>query len=306
MGLSEDLGVNSASRLVLGSAQLGMVYGVANKTGKPDPLTAELIVKKAWESGIREFDTAQAYGESERLLGDIFNKLSIIEKVKVTTKILARVNHKSYRAVLKSLLESKNNLEGATIHCLLLHSEDLLNDFDNGVAQVLYRLKTEGVVKNTGVSVYSPQKALYALFLKEIDCVQIPSNLLDRRFEKFGIFEQAQKLGKKIYVRSVFLQGLLLLSPHLVPNSLRLASPLIQRVEQIAQKLGYSRQELCLGYVKLAYPHANIIFGSESVSQLEENLSAWNRAYHSELADIIKEEFSNELDESIINPSTWS
>ena len=63
---------NQPNRLVLGTAQLGMDYCIANTTGQPVYDTAKTIVQEAWESGICEFDTAQAYGQSEQVLEQVF------------------------------------------------------------------------------------------------------------------------------------------------------------------------------------------------------------------------------------------
>ena len=57
------------SRFVLGTAQLGMKYGICNSHGQPDEQECLSIVETAWNSGIRFFDTAQAYQESEKVLG---------------------------------------------------------------------------------------------------------------------------------------------------------------------------------------------------------------------------------------------
>ena len=73
-------------RLVLGTAQLGMDYGIANRTGAPDPETAKQIIKEAIEAGIREFDTAQAYGCSEKVLGRVIAALGVMDQVKIITK----------------------------------------------------------------------------------------------------------------------------------------------------------------------------------------------------------------------------
>jgi len=55
------------SHLVLGTAQLGLPYGIANQTGQPDQVVATAIIREAWNQGIREFDTAQGYGDSEQV-----------------------------------------------------------------------------------------------------------------------------------------------------------------------------------------------------------------------------------------------
>ncbi|MEI9932702.1 MAG: aldo/keto reductase [Rhizomicrobium sp.] len=53
----------------MGSVQLGLAYGAANRTGKPSHEEALRLVARATEGGISQFDTARAYGDSEDRLG---------------------------------------------------------------------------------------------------------------------------------------------------------------------------------------------------------------------------------------------
>jgi aryl-alcohol dehydrogenase-like predicted oxidoreductase len=54
---------------VLGTAQLGMPYGVANHCGLPSDADAAALLGAALMAGVRAFDTVRAYGASERRLG---------------------------------------------------------------------------------------------------------------------------------------------------------------------------------------------------------------------------------------------
>ena len=57
------------SRLVLGTVQFGMNYGVANTHGKPSYETVKDILRKALDNGITTLDTAAGYGDSEEVIG---------------------------------------------------------------------------------------------------------------------------------------------------------------------------------------------------------------------------------------------
>jgi len=61
------------SKLVLGTAQLCLDYGIANKSGKPEENKAFEIMKYAAENGINYFDTAYSYGNSETTIGKFLN-----------------------------------------------------------------------------------------------------------------------------------------------------------------------------------------------------------------------------------------
>jgi len=45
----------SPPKLILGTVQLGMPYGIANTSGQPDHATARALVKAALDNGIRHF-----------------------------------------------------------------------------------------------------------------------------------------------------------------------------------------------------------------------------------------------------------
>ena len=65
-------------KLCLGTAQFGMNYGITNQMGKPKDNEIDLILKSALNNNIFYFDTANAYGNSEIILGNkLINKQDI-------------------------------------------------------------------------------------------------------------------------------------------------------------------------------------------------------------------------------------
>lgn len=256
--------VNRTSRLVLGTAQLGMNYGISNSTGQPAYNNARSIVQEAWEYGIREFDTAQAYGQSERVLGRILKDLRFAGEARIITKLAPDVDHSDRAALNNALQISLNNLGVDTIYCLMLHREDMLDLWKKGLEENLMGIISSGRVKNMGVSVYSPERAVQALNTEGISMVQLPTNVIDRRFEKAGVFQLSDDVGKTIYIRSIFLQGLLLMPPDTLPEHMRFAAPVLKRFNLLAQDVGLNTKELCLGYIKNAFPHAQFVFGAET------------------------------------------
>ena len=62
-------------QLVLGTAQLGLNYGITNSDGKPKLEQSLEIITYALDNGINVFDTARAYGDSEHIIGLAKEKL---------------------------------------------------------------------------------------------------------------------------------------------------------------------------------------------------------------------------------------
>ncbi len=294
------------SRLVLGTAQLGMAYGIANTAGRPDPERARGIVETALRSGILEFDTAQAYGESEAVLGRALAVLgSRGREAKIITKIAPEVDPRNEAALARAIAESLARLGRSSLYGLMLHREQALALWENGLGDFLRRRVQAGEAARLGVSVYSPAAALLALDTPGIDFVQIPSNLFDRRFEEAGLLEEAEKKGKELYIRSVFLQGLLLMEPERLPGNLLEAKPLIARLREIARSAGVAIAQLALGYVKSVFPGQGVLIGCETREQLLENLRFWEKPVPSGLVAEVRREFAH-VPERIVNPLLWS
>jgi aryl-alcohol dehydrogenase-like predicted oxidoreductase len=295
----------TTNRLVLGTVQLGMRYGVNNKSGQPDLRTAEGIVKAAWEGGIREFDTAHTYGKSEYVLGKVLKRLEIENEAKVITKLSPTLNQLVPVNLKQTLEESLERLCVSKLYGIMLHREELLDQWDQGSGETLSDLVSSGLVDHIGVSVYSPQKSLEALEIKDITMIQVPSNIMDRRFENAGVFQTAEIKSKLIYVRSIFLQGLLFKNHDDLLPSMSFASQTLKSFELLARRAKISRQQLALGYVREVYPEAKILFGAETILQVKSNLEAWN---HTLSQWIVKEaqELFHDVDEKVLNPSLWN
>jgi len=290
--------------LVLGTAQLGFPYGIANKAGQPDQAVATAIIREAWSQGIREFDTAQGYGDSEVVLGKALCELGISNEAKIITKFDPNLDHLNASDMSKALDESLERLGVRSLYGIMLHREEMLSLWDKGLGKILQAFVLSGRVEKIGISVYSPDKAINALKTEGVDMVQLPTNILDRRFEKAGVFNLSDEKKKTIYIRSVFLQGLILMNPEEVPEKMDFARPVVEKIESLSNEFGLSRQEMALGYIKSEIPNAHVIFGAEIPEQVIENVEAWKKKMPEPLGNKGRALFAN-VDEQILNPSLW-
>lgn len=195
--------------LVLGCAQLGMPYGINNKTGKPSIEESFKILDYACKNGITTFDTARAYGDSESIIGDFLNSLDNPCDIKVQTKIAP--NSDPY----KSISESSINLGIRYYESIMFHR---LSDWQN---RGNFTSDNWSLTQNWGVSVLDDNEAIAALDDKNITFLQIPFNLLDWRF-RTAAFKDAVRNRPNVHIqaRSVFLQGLLFQSEELAAIAL--------------------------------------------------------------------------------------
>jgi len=294
----------TGSRLVLGTAQLGMPYGIANRTGQPDFETAVSIIKTAWEYGIREFDTAQAYGESEAVLGRAFASLGISNKVRIITKLDPKLDPHQGQNIKRAINRSLERLQIPALYGLMLHREEWLDHLNHGLEKTLRALVLDGTVQHLGVSLYTPVKALQALKSDILEMIQVPANILDHRFADAGVFNLANEKRKQVYIRSVFLQGLLLMKPEDLPASMAFAKSTLGKIDNLCAQYKYTRHKIALLYIKEKYPQAKIIFGAETPIQLKQNLIIWRNNFTS-IFEISQIDSLSILDERIINPYFW-
>jgi len=302
------------SKLTLGTAQLGLNYGIANFTGKPDTSSALNILKIAWENGISTFDTAPVYGNSEELLGKFIhtvvkNKkkdINIISKLKPIeiNKEISRDN--LYNFTKDQVIKTLDNLMLKKLPIYLIHHAPDI-DLKNGlIVDCLNQLKKEGLINRIGISIYNPREIQSILKYKEIDIIQVPLNIFDQRLIKKGLLKRLKKRNFTIFARSIYLQGLFFIPPEKTPINLEIAKLPLLKLRNISKKYNISIVNLAFLFVRDLTEITSIVVGVEKIEQLRENLKLLNaNPLSRDVLEEIVESFSN-IPEKIINPSLWS
>jgi spore coat polysaccharide biosynthesis protein SpsF len=145
------------AELVLGSVQLGLAYGAANRTGKPSHGAALRLVHRAADSGITNFDTARAYGDSEDRLGEALGTrtgIRTVTKLSPLSELAPDARRDDVRAAVDaSITASLGALRRDRLDCLLLHRASHMTAFAGAVWERLIEYLEEGTVLSLGVSV---------------------------------------------------------------------------------------------------------------------------------------------------------
>lgn len=285
-------------KLALGTAQFGLDYGVSNKRGLVPQAEVFEILKLASFSGVDTLDTAQAYGASEAVIGG-FIKASP-QRFKVVTK-LKDVPAAQTAAGLHGSLERTG---AGRFYGVLLHSYD---DFraDPAAYAALLQARDAGLTEKTGFSLYHPEQAERLLSEKaDFSLVQVPYSLLDRRFAR--VFPALKQAGVEIHVRSVFLQGLLLMAPAALPDSLKRAAPKVEAIRAYAAANGWAPAAVCAGFA-LAEPLVDkVVIGVDGLGALKENLEGLAALPDGELPGLEAALGGlAETDENLILPQNW-
>lgn len=283
------------SRIVLGTAQFGLDYGINNQKGKISEKEIFEILNYAYSQGIDTLDTAQVYGNSEKIIGNYSVASSHV--FNIITKI-GRINPVYARDIVVGSMKllKKNRLIGVLIHDFSFLKEN------PSVWDQLTNLKTMGIIQKIGVSLYFPKELEYVLdHCKEIDIVQFPYNVFDRRFEIF--FNVLIKLHIEIHIRSVFLQGVVFITNDKLPPFFNKFSKLMM-LNQISENYNIPKIALCLCYPYLKKEINKVIIGIDSKENLLENIKALTLC--AEVQGIIEQlNQLEEKDEKYIIPTNW-
>jgi aryl-alcohol dehydrogenase-like predicted oxidoreductase len=296
--------LNSDSRIVLGTAQLGSHYGIANQGGNPEQKKMTEIIQEAWDNGIYEFDTAQGYGESEKFLGRALTALGINDKVKLISKFHPTLDHLNQKKMREALEASLGLLKVPFVSGMMVHNENILKHWEEGIDDAILGFKQDGLIQQVGVSVYSPEMAFKAVNTESIDLIQMPTNIWDRRFEKTGIFEIAKAKGKQIYIRNVFLQGLILMAQDRLPDGMDFAIPTLDLLDEVCEEYSLTRQEVSLGYMKISSSTSKLVIGVNETGQIKKNIVSWQKNYPNSLIQRIQEVFKSVSDD-LVQPLSW-
>ena len=285
------------SRLALGTVQFGIPYGISNQQGKVSLDAATEILNYAHIAGISTLDTAIAYGDSENRLGEIGVKdwriISKLPEIPIATNDVLNW-------VRESVNGSLHRLKIPCLYGLLLHRpQQLLSNTGQEIYNALDLLKKEGLVDKIGISIYSPTELEELCNRFSFDLIQAPFNIFDRSLKQSGWLSRLKLGGVEVHVRSIFLQGLLLMNPANRPAYFNRWQPIWIEWEQWLYTNNLTALQACLSFV-LSNPDIDrVVVGVDCLSQLQEILAATT-------IEVVKPHdklCSDDLD--LINPARW-
>ena len=296
------------SVLSLGTVQLGLSYGINNADGKPSQETANAILNAAMAGGINTLDTAGAYGDSESVIGNWLKTVDPAKRPFIVTKA-AHLEHGSLDALRKDMFQkvktSKERLGVEQLDMLMLHHfDDYLCDKDN-VLKVMHELKDAGEVRFLGASAYSHHD--YGEIADTgFDATQIPINLFDWNQIENGGLKKLEASGMMVFVRSVYLQGLVFQKPENLAPHMEFARPTLEKFQYLCNKYNLAPATLALSYALSLPGVTSLVLGSEKTEQVQQNLALMEQAVDlsaEQMAEI--RELFLDTPQQVLNPGMW-
>lgn len=286
-----------AAALGLGTAQFGMNYGISNSVGQTPEAEVARIMSLAWDSGCRVLDTAAGYGDSEAVLGRLFDES---RPFRIVTKTPAAAGNGGGPKIGRAFSEQLARLRRRQIYGLLVHrTSDLLGPFGAELYRELCALKDMGLVERIGASVYDGAEIDALLDRFDLDLVQLPVNVFDQRLVENSRLSLLKDRGVEVHVRSAFLQGVLLLKPDELPEFLRPLAESLREFRGAAGARGMSPLQAALSFVKGLDGVDVVLVGVTQYAELEEIVAAFSGTQSFDAAAFACG------DARLVNPSLW-
>lgn len=230
---------------------------------------AEKIINRAIDLGINYIDTAASYGQgvSQLNIGRVMK--SRREEVWLSTK----THDRTYDGSMRLLEESLKNLQTDHLDTWQLHNVQRMEQLDqifadNGAIKALEKAKSEGVVRNVGITGhFEPMVLLEGIRRYRFDSILLAVNAADVHYLSFKnyLLPEAQKMGiaiigMKVTTRSRILSTWTPPPPEQQPDErLRTTKP---GTITIKEALTYN----------MSLPVSTTIIGVDSIAQIEENV----------------------------------
>lgn len=295
-------------RLVAGTAQWGQLYGIANSGIAPSVNQVSSMLEAAFEAGVRKLDTARAYGRSEELIGEVLRgdeRWQIFTKLDPAVGALERGLSPVEQAE-QSIEASMRALRRDRLDGLLLHRASQRVMAEGSLWDYLLSLKTQGLIGAMGVSAADPAEAWEALEPNDVDAVQVATSLFDRRLLGSGFFEKASTLEKRVFVRSVYLQGLAWLDETRLPARFEPLREALGGLSSWARERGSTLGQVCLRFV-LSAVETEVVVGCETPEQMRRNLSTVQEHRRFSSADLDElEALAGSWDVTVLDPRSWT
>jgi len=288
------------SKIALGTVQFGIDYGINSMNGQVKPTEVEDILNYAYCQNINLLDTAPAYGNSEQVLG-----VANVQNFKVVTKTRhfdnAEIRDHEIELMKKDFTRSLSDLRQDSVYGVLVHNaDDLLKPGSEKLFKQIDDLKQAEKIKKIGVSVYDHKQLNAILENFDIDLVQLPFNILDRRMIDSGMLAKLREKDIEVHARSVFLQGLLLMSEQNRPDKFKRWRVLWKIWHEWLNDNQITALEATIRYAISMPEISKVLVGIDTTDQLKEIVTASSGV----LPDIPPEMFTNDID--LLNPSNWS
>lgn len=254
-------------KLVLGTANFGDNYGISNKLRLSTQEVDEIL---NWASGkIEELDTSEDYKGSHKAIS------KHAKNFKITTKInLNQLG--SIKDLTLKVINICEEIGIEKVERVLLRPHEADPSFTLEAIKELEKLRLIGSIASLGLAIYETKEMDYFIGVLDFPITfQVPLNLWNRSFQEKITSNSIRYQKYNFYIRSVFLQGLLLMNPEEIPLHLTEASEPIRCLNDKLTKIGLTTLEATFAYIRNQNWTTGTLVGVTSLDELKTNLHAF-------------------------------
>ena len=279
------------SKVILGVTQFGLNYGILNQHNSNKKKKLRQILNFSKKKGINSIYSSKYYGNANKFLAT-----ENLDYFKLYIKF------KSQDLLKKNFLEDfekmKKKLKKNNLILMLDRFENLKNRERLKIYNILLDLKKDKKINRFGYSIYSFKNLKKICHQFKPNILQCPYNVIDRRLEEKKLL-QFLKINKiEVHVRSIFLQGLLILHYSKHPRKFLNWKKIFKKFDDQIQHYKISNLDWCLNFIEKNKYINKILLGVDNIDQLREICSFKNNGK-------IKFPKMYVKDEKLINPSKW-
>ena len=225
-------------------------------------------------------------------------RFKIISKISKPPKNIKRENIQKW--LKQNVMISLKNLKIKKFECLLLHNANsLLSKNGDEIYKGIRNMKISGFTNKIGVSIYDFNVLDKILKKFKFNLIQVPFNILDQRLVEKGWLKKLKKRKIEVHVRSIFLQGILLLKHNQLPKKLKKLNKKLMIWKNWLEKNKFSSLQVCLSFVLNQNQLDGVVVGYNSVSQLNQILKFKKIHNNFTLPNL------NIKDKKLIDPRKW-
>ena len=294
-------------KISIGTAQLGTKYGISNISHNGMKLSDfKKIIKYSLKKKINILDTANTYFNSEKKIGKVVKELNCQKQLKIITKLhnLKSIPAKQIeKKIINKCKLSIKKLKIKKLYAVLIHDiKDLKSTKSKIIFKSILKLKKIGLVQKIGFSSYEINDLNKYIIKYKFDIIQFPFNIFDQRILKKKTQLILKKRKIEVHIRSIFLQGLLLMPYDKVPSKLKNSYPILKKWHTYLNEQRVENLEACIKFISNYNFFKTAVIGFENYNQFIDVVKKFNNVKKKKIFVDFKK---FRVNTNIINPSKW-
>ena len=272
-----EINPNKQQKVIyVGTANFNKNYGIGQRSSIFQSNDFDKLFSEIQDNENIFLETSQNYEGVEELIGK-YAKGKLLDKI--TTKI-SPSKHDSSSSIISMVNKSLEKVGQESFHSVLLHNPDILN-YENAasIIQGLEECTNLGMTKSIGISSYESQQIVQLKKkFPQLTDFQINENVLDQKNFRNSDLTSLSKTGNRIFVRSIFLQGNLLVNYSDLPEFLIPQQEVFKKFIELCESNKVSQIKFCLDYAKQILWSSGIVIGINKFTDLADVIENYSSA----------------------------